>query len=1149
MNKRFVCLFLFMLFLSSLYLTEHATANPILRQQALKNVQVFLKNRGRAFNTADMNCSRSRARSESQTENYYVFNLGNNEGFVIASGDDSVPDILGYSDVGSIDMDSAPENVKAWLKGYDEQISDNQKSGIRSSATRTATVYSAISPMVTTKWNQRYPYNLSCPEKDGVRCLTGCVATAMAQLMYFHRAKSTSQITQPIYSYYPAGTIIDWDNMVENYTGSETDAQRKAVADLMAYCGRAVSMKYDIGESEASHNNVISALINYFDYNVHMYFGSRGKRTIEEWEKMVYDELKFGRPIIMGGSDSSGAGHEFICDGYDGNGYFHFNWGWGGFADGFFLLSNPRGYSTNLSGVFFAIPSAAVMKLTTIGMNLTGESVFTIDPSANSVSLPISISTKNNKDRACNFSQAIALYNKGNFVEVIKELDDATISVGGGKTVNLTIDVRTDLEDGAYHIIGYSKQAGERDWEENENSADCYLTLVVKNGTMTFYVGDVPSTAEVISFTDDETKRICVTNWDTDGDGELSYEEAAAVTDLGSVFYRSSIESFDEIQFFTGISSVYFGKCKKLASITIPEWIKSLGNSAFQECLSLSSIELHSNITSIGAYCFEKCSSLKSIDLPSSLTSIGGYAFSQSGLKRITVPSKVKTIGELCFYNAKELEEVILPEGMRNLESITFGGCGNLTTINIPSTITTIKSSCFGGCTSLIALIIPASVTSIGDRAFQYVPCIITVNSNNENYCDINGVLFSKNRKKLLFYPCGKSGPYSIPIGTEEIESFAFSGASLSAVNIPNTVTKINSYAFEGCNNMEDVSLPQRLTKILYNSFDGCGHLKTINIPASIEGIEYGAFRGCSSLEKVTSYMTIPCTLASDAFKDANMEATLYVPRGSKTTYKTTDNWKKFSNIEEFDVPDEPEVVQGDADGDGTVDVNDVTMTVSYILNESPVNFVFAAADVTSDGVIDIADVVGIVNIILYGRIASRVRTISTDVDLNLDNLSVSQNKNHVFSLCLNNQNDYVAAQFDIRLPEEDKLESVSLNERRLGGCQFSYAEIESGVYRILVFSLGATEFKEQHGELLNLEVSEGCKDFIVENIMFMTSQNVIKRFGPFRVNTTDIRGIKKLSVADIYSLDGRLIRKQARSAEGLKKGIYIINNQKAIVR
>jgi hypothetical protein len=1143
MNKRFICLFLFLLFLT---LTEHAMANPILRQQAQKNVQVFLKSRGRAVNTADMIYSRSGARSEAQTEKYYVFNLGNNEGFVIASGDDCVPEILGYSDVGSFDMASAPENVKAWLKGYEEQISYKQKLGIRSFSTRT-TNYSAILPMVTTKWNQGYPYNLSCPEKNGSKCKTGCVATAMAQLMYFHRAKSTSQITQAI-SPYPAGSIIDWNNMVENYTGLETDAQRKAVADLMAYCGRAVSMRYDISESVANDYCEGPALRNYFDYNPHMYINSRGNRTIEKWEEVIYKELSFGRPMIMSGKPSSGnVGHVFICDGYDGNGYFHFNWGWGGYTDGYYLLSDAGGWSNNLYGWFAAIPNAAIMKLTTIGMNLTGESAFTIDPSANSVSLPISISTKNNKDRACNFSQAIALYNRGNFVEVIKELDDATISVGEEKTVNVTIDVRTHLEDGAYHIIGYSKQSGERDWEENENSTDCYLTLVVKNGTMTFYVGDVPSTVEVISFTDDEAKRICVTNWDTDGDGELSYEEAAAVTDLGSVFYSSSIESFDEIQFFTGISSVYFGKCKKLASITIPEWITSLGNFAFQECSSLSSIELHPNITSIGAYCFEKCSSLQSIDLPSSLTSIGGYAFSQSGLKRITVPSKVKTIGELCFYSSKNLEEVVLLEGVESVGNYT--GCSNLRLINIPSTITNIGGSCFSGCTSLTSLNIPESVTSIGDRAFQYVPCSITVDSNNKNYCDISGVLFTKNRKKLLFYPCGKNGPYSIPAGTEEIESFAFSGASLSAVNIPNTLTKINSYAFEGCNYMEDVSLPQKLTIMMISTFSGCSHLKTINIPASVTKIESWVFKGCGSLEKVTSYMTTPCTLASDAFKDANMEATLYVPRGSKTTYKTTDNWKKFSNIEEFDAPDEPEVVQGDADGDGTVDVNDVTMTVSYILNESPVNFVFAAADVTSDGVIDIADVVGIVNIILYGRIASRVRTISNEVDLNLDNLSVSQNKNHVFSLCLNNQNDYVAAQFDIRLPEEDKLESVSLNERRLGGCQFSYAEIESGVYRILVFSLGATEFKEQHGELLNLEVSEGCKDFIVENIMFMTSQNVIKRFGPFRVNTTDIRGIKKLSVADIYSLDGRLIRKQARSAEGLKKGIYIINNQKAIVR
>jgi len=291
----------------------------------------------------------------------YVFNVNANDGYVIISSDDRTTPVLGFSDTGSFDPDRMPENMKAWLQGYADEIAWLQQHGSTASGPRKArskvgthsTDY--IAPLLRTTWDQGFPYNALCPEymdqqSHTLNCATGCVATAMAQVMKYYEWPTDP--TQPIPGYtsrskeleidlpeLPA-TTFDWANMNNNYSSGYSDPQIFAVATLMKYCGWAVKMNYG-ASSGAISPNVVTALKNYFDYNSSVTLVERIAYTSANWADLIYHELANARPVLYGGA-SNGGGHEFVCDGYeyyDDTDYFHINWGWGGMSDGIFVLS------------------------------------------------------------------------------------------------------------------------------------------------------------------------------------------------------------------------------------------------------------------------------------------------------------------------------------------------------------------------------------------------------------------------------------------------------------------------------------------------------------------------------------------------------------------------------------------------------------------------------------------------------------------------------------------------------------------------------------------------------------------------------------------------------------------------------------------
>lgn len=295
---------------------------------------------------------------------YYVFPNGEGKGFTVVSGDDRLPEVVGYSDKGTYDEENLPSNYVGFMKAYEEMVGqlDNGDSRASASIAEAKALRSSgyqqptVAPLLgSIQWNQMTPYNNMCPKyNDTDRSVTGCVATAMAQVMMYYQYPKTLQTDIPAYvtkKYGIAigrinkGEIYDWDNMLPQYASYEplnyTDAQAAAVAKLLYHCG--VACKMDYGPSSGA--NVTPAILStYFGYDFDLMQDlNRDVFTLAEWSQIMDKELSARRPILYSGQSSDG-GHEFVCDGTDGNGLYHINWGWGGYQDGYFdvTILNPN---------------------------------------------------------------------------------------------------------------------------------------------------------------------------------------------------------------------------------------------------------------------------------------------------------------------------------------------------------------------------------------------------------------------------------------------------------------------------------------------------------------------------------------------------------------------------------------------------------------------------------------------------------------------------------------------------------------------------------------------------------------------------------------------------------------------------------------
>lgn len=530
-------------------------ANPITRQQAMKLAAQFMTQQNDPRQLAPVAARKlapRRAAATTMSEPYYVFNRGMNGGFVIVSGDDSTIPVLGYTDSGEFDYTQAPPNLRDLLDDYARQITQIQQGA--PVITATIPTHPKVEPLLTCKWSQGYPYNMTCPEYFTLgRSVTGCVATAMAQIMYYHRDKSVTEVQNniPGYSTWTAhptygnlkvegiakGAPIDWANMKDTY-GTASDLQRLAVADLMHYCGVSVKMDYTNSSSGAQSYEVYNALKAYFGYGSSVRYVDYTQVTTDVgWDDVVYTDIAARRPVYVSGSNAT-VGHAFVADGYDGNLRYHINWGWGGQSDGYYYLTN--------------------------------------------------------------------------------------LTPGQGQGTGGSDD-------------GY-------------------------NGYKQIIVGIEPENygEKAMTFVDARVKTVCLDNWDANHDGTLTYNEAAAVTDLGTAFQnQATITKFPELYYFTSLQHLAddaFNGCTKLVSMRLPRKLQTIGARAFAGCQSLAEFVLPDYVTAIGAEAFSGCAALEALSLPETVTAV---------------------------------------------EAGTFRGCISLTSFDLPVGIVRLGDGAFAGCTKL----------------------------------------------------------------------------------------------------------------------------------------------------------------------------------------------------------------------------------------------------------------------------------------------------------------------------------------------------------------------------------------------------------------------------------------------------------------
>lgn len=383
--------------------------------------------------------------------------------------------------------------------------------------------------------------------------------------------------------------------------------------------------------------------------------------------------------------------------------------------------------------------------------------------------------------------------------------DGSTISIKHGK----------DGENGQDGQNGQNGQDG-KDGQDGQDGETLIESIIIGEEDVTFILtngktviipleGYYDQLEAPINFLDNTTKVLCVLAWDSDGDQELSYKEAAAVTDIGAVFRESSIMVFRELQYFTALTSIpqdaFYG-CENLIAITLPESIQTIGSEAFRNCYSLEEILVPEGVVSLGEKCFQMCEALERAVIPSTVERIPSDCFYGCGkLSEIVVEEGVKVVGDYAFQGCNALKNVEIPSSVTTIEEYAFYRCGGLESIALPSGLTIINKGTFYNCESLVSVVVPSEVTVIDNYAFRN---------------------------------CGSLATVEVGEKLERIGSYSFCNCtSLGEFTIPASVTEIGGWTFEYCESLVAVyCYPVEPPLLSYDAFDHNGANRIIYVPS-----------------------------------------------------------------------------------------------------------------------------------------------------------------------------------------------------------------------------------------------------------------------------------------------------------------------------
>ena len=638
-------------------------AGEITEAQALQKAQQILKGR-------QLVKERARTRgAEATSPAYYVFNAEANGGFAIIASNDQMPEVLGYAEQGHLNLAQVPDNVK-WLLDYYEGIAKSLKKSSapgRRAGTRRASERTELVPLLKTEWNQDGIYQEQCPDISGTKTLTGCVATAMAQVVNFFQ--------------WPLNSVRE----AVGYTSNKDDAVKKIdlpslparkfnwfnmtnddIAWLMRYCGQSVLMDYKTDESTSSPSSIPGALISVFNFSKGVDLVDRKEFTDEEWEQALYHEIELGRPVIYSGFKNK-KGHTFVLHGYK-NGQFYINWGWGGEFDGYFAL-------TSLT---------------------PGDNDFTEDQNA-----VVGIQPASNNDISYEEKQEIGfrevhVEHQGQLATLLPESERYLISrlkvTGeiGGKDIEVIRDMSNDK-----YGNGNQGRLSKLDLSEarlvgGEKFNILNLVYDTKDDVLT-----------------DATFLDCITL--------TNVILPQTLTEIGySAFFNTSLTSIVIPKTVTTLSGDAFN-VPTLNSIQVEEGnpnYYSQNNAIYEKATGklvrgCRASGIPEGVTEIGNAAFRDAD-LEKIILPKSLKKFGKQSFCENGkIKDIYIPASIEEIGDRMFENCY-LQTITVDN-----ENPVFDSRDNCNAIIETATNTLLRAS-------NATTVIPASVTGLANGAFAW---------------------------------------------------------------------------------------------------------------------------------------------------------------------------------------------------------------------------------------------------------------------------------------------------------------------------------------------------------------------------------------------------------------------------------------------
>lgn len=646
----------------------------------------------------------------------YVFETQQG-GYVIASADERAYPVLGYSEDGTFSEDTLNCCMKYILEQYSRQIEDARKQNLpRYVQALENDTRQNIEPLITCEWSQREPFNNLCPiTSTGGHSVTGCTATAMAQIMYYHKWPEQGVGTHS-YTWHNTNLSADfgnttyrWDLMKDRYDEDLNDPE-DAVATLMYHCGISADMNYAFYSSDNGSSASLSAesFEKYFNYS------SIIEKIESDLENKIYDELIHQRPVPISGYPLEGDGHSYICDGYRTDGYFHFNLGWGPYGNNnYFKMTSVSGYNSERA-IIKILPKNHEIKDTygNIYVGVGGEACLMkgIDIKLRVLNIPSQVKSTDGTIYPVTEISSRALLNCNQISNItmpnaVKKIGDYAFSCCYSLTKITFPNSLTSIGRNAFDFCNITSVT-------IPNS----VTTIGKNA---FY-----------------------------GCGEL-----ISITIPNSV---------------TSIGEGAFNRCYKLTDVTIPESVNKIKGYTFYECKGLKSISIPNSVTSIGDYAFNGCTGLRNITILNSVTDIGGGAFSGcESLTSIIIPNSVTSIGNSLFYNCTGLTNITIPNSVTSIGNSAFAYCYNLTNITIPNSVTSIGTTAFQSCKRLKSVTIPNSVTNIGYRAFydcNSLTSIYAFRTNPSEYKTASHDTFGDNSdiysNCILYVPIGSKEAY-----------------------------------------------------------------------------------------------------------------------------------------------------------------------------------------------------------------------------------------------------------------------------------------------------------------------------------------------------------------------------------------------------